>query len=209
MGLSNRDKRILASKQIYMSRYSFPYHEMAEFLNSDKFINMSTGNIIETPQLGEGLYVDYIKRPKLKSHIDKEFVELSLTSKRLDTLKHSNKCVCCGLEGVAFKPSMSSCTKGYRGHINLYSNRGVLFTVDHLKPQSMGGRTEADNLATCCIECNNLKGSTYKPWSWIREQILRSKGDIDNLSDQLVGGGHSTNYLTSVYERILWEENHK
>ena len=45
---------------------------------------MSTGDIIETPQLGEGLYVDYIKRPKLKSHIDKEFVELSLTSKRLE-----------------------------------------------------------------------------------------------------------------------------
>lgn len=189
-----------------MSRYSFPYQEMAEFLNSDKFINMYIGDVIETPQLGEGLYVDYINRPKLKSHIDKEFVELSLTGKRLDTLTYSNKCVCCGLEGVVFKPSMSSCDNGYRGHINLYSSRGVLFTMDHLKPHSMGGRTEESNLVTCCVECNNLKGSTYKPWSWIREQILRSKGNIDNLSHQLAGGGHSTNYLTSVYERIIREE---
>lgn len=34
---------------------------------------------------------------------------------------------------------------------------GSLFTVDHVIPESLGGRTVPDNLCLACWECNRLK----------------------------------------------------
>jgi 5-methylcytosine-specific restriction endonuclease McrA len=33
------------------------------------------------------------------------------------------------------------------------------FTIDHVIPQSKGGKTDWENCVTCCQECNNKKGS--------------------------------------------------
>jgi 5-methylcytosine-specific restriction endonuclease McrA len=37
--------------------------------------------------------------------------------------------------------------------------REVPLTLDHVLPVSRGGRNEWQNLATCCVPCNNRKGS--------------------------------------------------
>lgn len=39
------------------------------------------------------------------------------------------------------------------------TQHGVRLTIDHIKSQMDGGKTELDNLVTACIECNILKGS--------------------------------------------------
>ncbi len=36
-----------------------------------------------------------------------------------------------------------------------------LATVDHIIPRSKGGKFIVDNLATCCVECNNLLGDKF------------------------------------------------
>jgi len=35
----------------------------------------------------------------------------------------------------------------------------VPLTVDHVIPKDQGGRTDWDNLVTCCTKCNNKKGN--------------------------------------------------
>ena len=37
-----------------------------------------------------------------------------------------------------------------------------LLTVDHIKPRSLGGTDELDNLQILCRQCNSRKGSFYQ-----------------------------------------------
>ena len=38
------------------------------------------------------------------------------------------------------------------------ANSGVRMTVDHIFPESKGGKTEFENLCSCCRACNEYKG---------------------------------------------------
>ena len=36
---------------------------------------------------------------------------------------------------------------------------GAGFTLDHIEPKSKGGTDEAENLCTCCVDCNQIKSN--------------------------------------------------
>lgn len=42
------------------------------------------------------------------------------------------------------------------------ANSGVRMTVDHIFPESKGGKTEFENLCSCCRACNEFKGDTTR-----------------------------------------------
>lgn len=59
-------------------------------------------------------------------------------------------------------------SKEERPHLNLFApglkgwhhSPWVMMTQDHVQPQSRGGSSELDNLATMCSKCNSTKGSS-------------------------------------------------
>jgi len=62
-----------------------------------------------------------------------------------------------------------------------YCNQGIedgmIFTLDHIVPQELGGTNCAKNLITCCKSCNSVKGTrTFKKFL----SYLNDKG-IDTL----------------------------
>lgn len=48
-------------------------------------------------------------------------------------------------------------------HFNLYfvkDDKEIMMTVDHIIPESKGGKRLFDNLQPMCSECNSLKGNS-------------------------------------------------
>lgn len=90
-------------------------------------------------------------------------------SKRLLCFVNSRRCVTCGLMGVYWAEESSinkTIPGGLQGwHLNLYGvrrGREVMFTKDHIRPASKGGRDTMDNLQTMCCTCNVRKGNKYQ-----------------------------------------------
>lgn len=86
-------------------------------------------------------------------------------------LNSGTTCVNCGLEAKYFalerhRNDKSRAAKTvYQYHFNLYGvgqqGQEVLFTKDHIKPVSKGGRNTLENFQTMCTYCNNAKGDKY------------------------------------------------
>ena len=81
--------------------------------------------------------------------------------------KKQTACACCGLEGQFFALESFSYNpfllkKGNpKLFFNLYGikdNHEILFTIDHIIPQSKGGKSCQSNYQTLCYYCNNEKG---------------------------------------------------
>lgn len=199
MKLSLEKKQQLKEHQEHMDTYQFSYDTIKELTLSKEFLNLKPGDTLETPQLGAGVFISYSNRPHIDSHIDKEFVEISLTGHRMDTFAISNKCVCCGVLGNTFKPTIARGNKEeWTAHLNLYTEEGIMMTMDHILPKSLGGKTEANNLITCCKQCNEFKGSTKLSWKKIRKIILSTKG----YSSKLPLVSFSPELLKDIYSRV-------
>lgn len=72
-------------------------------------------------------------------------------------------CVSCGLQGQYFAKEKHSHDKSF--HLNLYGIKdGVetLLTKDHIKPKSLGGADNLNNLQTMCKVCNELKSNYFE-----------------------------------------------
>lgn len=80
---------------------------------------------------------------------------------RLETFKRSMKCACCGREGSIFFVERQRNEQETVMHLNLYScdSSGslVLMTVDHIFPDSVGGKFHSSNFQTMCRPCNMKK----------------------------------------------------
>ncbi len=46
----------------------------------------------------------------------------------------------------------------------------VALTIDHIVPKSAGGSSDWDNVVTCCIRCNNLKGNRTPRMAGMRQK---------------------------------------
>ena len=80
-------------------------------------------------------------------------------------LFYKDDCICteCGLRASYI---CLESIGGQRPHFNLYgvtdSGEEVLFTKDHIKPRSKGGKDLLDNLQIMCEPCNVSKGYKYR-----------------------------------------------
>jgi hypothetical protein len=104
-----------------------------------------------------------------------------LNSHRIKNFQyHGINCVECGLQALYFAKERHKKDKKY--HLSLYGIIGVdeiLFTQDHIKPRSRGGRNCIHNLQPMCESCNILKSDEwgirqrwilFKTWAshWVR-----------------------------------------
>jgi 5-methylcytosine-specific restriction endonuclease McrA len=56
-------------------------------------------------------------------------------------------------------------------------------TVDHLIPRALGGNNDTDNLVTCCMECNVIKGARrFESFEDAREYIIKRKKDTSFIN---------------------------
>jgi len=95
--------------------------------------------------------------------VDFEGHLVKCNSRRLVIFKESLACTTCGLKGSFFAVETFRRGNQQTPHLNLYAlnDKGneVLMTIDHIKPKSLGGGDEFENLQTMCAPCNSAKGS--------------------------------------------------
>ena len=78
--------------------------------------------------------------------------------------KKGMKCVTCGIEGHYFAVEKAKAQlEARKYHLNLYhkteQGKEIMMTVDHILPESKGGKRTVANLQTMCICCNMIKGN--------------------------------------------------
>lgn len=103
---------------------------------------------------------DYVSRRGYSLHGQVYSVKMNSLRYRVFDRDH-HCCVVCGLRGD--KLCLESYASSPRNaHFNLYGlehGREILFTKDHIKPASKGGKEVLENLQTMCQVCNYLKGN--------------------------------------------------
>ncbi len=99
----------------------------------------------------------------LNNHIIKSYCS------KYEVFRNSQRCLSCGLEGKFFavERDYNNNNKNNIYNLNLYgieNKREILFTVDHIKPKSKGGKNCIENYTTMCFPCNQKKGNKYKQY---------------------------------------------
>jgi len=69
------------------------------------------------------------------------------------------KCVSCPREG---KYLIATKDRSGAIHIDVYTDDFELMTIDHIKPKSLGGSYDIENLDPMCHFCNTEKGAKYE-----------------------------------------------
>ena len=68
------------------------------------------------------------------------------------------KCISCDRIG---KYLIATKDRGGSIHIDVYTEKFKLMTVDHIKPKSKGGTYDIENLDPMCAKCNTKKADKY------------------------------------------------
>jgi len=80
--------------------------------------------------------------------------------KRLKVFHHKGlRCVRCPKEGFYL---IEAIDKGGGVHVDIYTEDFQLMTVDHIKPRSIGGTFDIENLDPMCEKCNSKKSDKYE-----------------------------------------------
>lgn len=127
---------------------------------------------IDTQKEGDFVLLPYneeiIKIPRKIGHGYKPIKILPLeelktkfsSHKRLKVFYHKGlKCVSCNKEG---KYLIAAKDKGGNIHIDVYTKDFELMTVDHIKPKSLGGSYDIENLDPMCTGCNSKKSNKWE-----------------------------------------------
>lgn len=86
-------------------------------------------------------------------------VRVVCNPQKLSAFQRNMKCACCGLEGNVFLAERQTQNSPHV-HLNLYNvsnGKVTMFTVDHILPDSLAGRSHVDNFQTMCSVCNTGK----------------------------------------------------
>lgn len=146
---------------------------------------------------GEHLYIDP-KTNEIRSS-DFNFGKIAkISSERTIIFKKSTKCICCGLEGQYFRKTAAINNNRISYHVDMYAiynGNEILFTKDHLLPKSQGGHNSLNNYATCCVECNRLKGNSLLSWDNLRT--------LFTSNEYMAGNNVGNRTRQNVQERIL------
>lgn len=142
-------------------------------------------------------------------------VDTMTTPKRIFSFENQRKCVCCGREGNAFFIERHVNDTQFQ-YLNLYAilpNEIVLMTVDHILPDSMGGRYDDANFQTMCRPCNQSKKNIMSAEevalvradpkkyckSWVHVPFLHALLDLQDMMRNATGD-HATK-LTGVFDK--------
>lgn len=100
-----------------------------------------------------------------KGKIDFDGDKINCNSQRIQLFSQKGiKCVDCGLEAEYYRKTPNGSHAPGTYHINLYGVKDgveVLFTKDHTKPKSKGGRNHISNYQTMCTKCNSKKADKF------------------------------------------------
>lgn len=101
---------------------------------------------------------------QLFRNLEKEVVPLTISKKQIRFFVYERDnyhCVYCGEYVYLYKPKIGE---------NAPAN---MATLDHILPESQGGKFEICNLVTCCYHCNNYLGDSYKTFEEKKEAIRK------------------------------------
>jgi len=105
--------------------------------------------------------MDFIDGAHKFKTIDNHVIKIN--SQRLKLFKEKGiTCVKCKLKGEFFGLDLALHAK--RPHLNLYAikdGKEILFTKDHIKPKSKGGKNKLKNYQVMCEPCNSEKSDKY------------------------------------------------
>jgi 5-methylcytosine-specific restriction endonuclease McrA len=95
---------------------------------------------------------DVILEPEVKG-----FLRRRHNHRRLTVFHHKGlKCCYCDKKG---KYLIRCVDKTGNEHVDLYTDKFILMTVDHVLPKSKGGTRELKNLVPACRKCNSSKSN--------------------------------------------------
>ena len=99
-------------------------------------------------------------------YLEIDGVLVKITSQRYQVFNNSIICCDCGLKASHLASERDVLLDTDKYHMNMYgideNGEEVLFTKDHIKPKSKGGRDHILNYQTMCTVCNSKKGNIYE-----------------------------------------------
>lgn len=100
------------------------------------------------------------KKSSQDKDYDGDFINMASDRYQCFAMK-GTRCVTCGLDGQFFRKDKTG--EALKYHFNLYGVKEggieVLFSKDHIIPQSKGGKNNLSNYQTMCMDCNSAKGN--------------------------------------------------
>ena len=98
-----------------------------------------------------------VKRMQIEARNRNWYVKVC-ASKRIQLFVRSITCAYCGRMGSHFR--LETAGNQTNPHLNLYTEDGILMTVDHIIPVALGGRNHLTNYQAMCSRCNNKRGAS-------------------------------------------------
>jgi 5-methylcytosine-specific restriction endonuclease McrA len=155
-----------------MGRKNHGYEIYKKYNIEDIFKGIENNTLPDKIIYGESDYKDSLRRVQIiKDLIDRD----------------DNKCIHCGI-----KPNYFALGKDKIGrwHLDLYSDKDHMFTIDHIHPKSKGGENVLDNYQLLCKICNEDKSDSVEgEESTQKINVKRHYIDkkLNSLSEQIKG----------------------
>ena len=133
-------------------------------------------------------------------------VYANVTPARLRTFKRNPTCVCCGRVGNVFLVERHVNDHSTQ-NLNLYAmnNHNLhLMTVDHILPDSLGGRYAVSNFQTMCRTCNSDKQNMMSV-----DDIQTVLSDVEKYAKSWVDKRLLTMLLQVQYQLHVAKPHHK